>query len=106
MRQWGGLSHIWKVIKAMFETTNQLPYHHITYITYGFLGTGDCPIWMFKWRYSLPIAGWLARLGIRPMAILLGGHHFAYGRSPGSNRWRYVNVPYFWPYFGGISPEI
>jgi hypothetical protein len=20
-------------------------------------------------------------------------------------QWRYVNVPYFWPYFGGISPE-
>ena len=28
------------------------------------------------------------------------------GRSPGSNRWRYVNVPYFWPYFEGISPYI
>ena len=21
------------------------------------------------------------------------------GRSPGSNTWRYVNVPYVWPYF-------
>ena len=25
---------------------------------------------------------------------------------PGSNRWRYVNVPYVWPYFLGIFPEI
>ena len=25
---------------------------------------------------------------------------------PGSNRWRYVNVPYVWPYFVGIFPEI
>ena len=23
----------------------------------------------------------------------------------GSNRWRYVNVPYFWPYFLAIFPE-
>jgi hypothetical protein len=22
------------------------------------------------------------------------------------NKWRYVNVPYFWPYFAGIFPEI
>jgi len=25
---------------------------------------------------------------------------------PGSNKWRYVNVPYFWPYSEGISPYI
>jgi hypothetical protein len=26
------------------------------------------------------------------------------GRSPGSNTWRYVNVPYVWPYeFWGYS---
>jgi hypothetical protein len=23
----------------------------------------------------------------------------------GSNWWRYVNVPYVWPYFAGIFPE-
>ena len=28
------------------------------------------------------------------------------GRSPGSNTWRYVNVPYVCPYFGGIFPEM
>ena len=27
------------------------------------------------------------------------------GRSPGSNWWRYVNVPYVWPYFEGIFPK-
>ena len=31
---------------------------------------------------------------------------FVNGRSSGSNRWRYHNVPYFGPYFVGISPEI
>ena len=28
------------------------------------------------------------------------------GRSSGSNWWRYVNVPYFWPYFLVIFTEI
>ena len=27
-------------------------------------------------------------------------------RISGSNAWRYVNVPYVWPYFGAISPYI
>ena len=31
---------------------------------------------------------------------------FINGRSSGSNRWRYVNVPYVWPYVAGIFPEI
>ena len=32
--------------------------------------------------------------------------HSINGRSPGSNWWRYVNVPYVWPYFLGIFPYI
>ena len=46
--------------------------------------------------------------GALVMVVCSGSYisHMINGRSPGSNWWRYVNVPYFWPYFVGIFPEI
>ena len=42
----------------------------------------------------------LARIRCRP-----GGEHMVNGNSR-ILKWRYVNVPYFWPYFAGIFPYI
>jgi len=32
--------------------------------------------------------------------------HLSMGDLQDPTDWRYVNVPYFWPYFGRLSPEI
>ena len=90
------------------------------WVNFWFLGappwgcTVPCPLlgsslsysWSFWSRHSWILPGAApAAASNRWLHLKMGETNFN-GRSYRILKWRYVNVPYFWPYFLGIFPEI